>query len=244
MANERRWYAVQQAFTANGTLQGKITVADTAGFYVKSKVRIISNTQSAILLEVKRIDNTTDIYVGDPTKDINDRYDLSAFLLVDAPTVTLYEQLMPTIKSEDFWQAVYVREPVVAMRSIFVDKYGRFYDNDNPLPVNASVSIGDVNIGTDGYSTLLPDSMNITGSVDGSKTGVKYGFVNNLRLQILSAHDRDMNITYADFGTKNERITNIIYTSPTFPGVSAAKTIAYTLVSGKYRRDSITWSII
>lgn len=84
----------------------------------------------------------------------------------------------------------------------------------------------------------------IKGTDDGSAGGTEYIFVNNQRLQILAAHDRDQAITYADFGTKNQRVTQIDYTSPTFSGITARKSISYTLVGTKYRRDSITWSIV
>ena len=65
----------------------------------------------------------------------------------------------------------------------------------------------------------------------------------NLRQLILGAEVRDQVITYADFGTKNQRITQIDYTSDDYPGVIARKTITYTLVGNFYRRDQITWSI-
>lgn len=68
---------------------------------------------------------------------------------------------------------------------------------------------------------------------------------NNIRLSILEAADRDQEFTYADFGTKNERITQIDYTSATvFPGVTARKIFLYTLVGTKYRLDNITWVIV
>lgn len=89
-----------------------------------------------------------------------------------------------------------------------------------------------------------PDSVQLVGSLDGTSTGVKYGYVNNLRQQILASHDRIQNITYADFGTKDQRITQIAYSSPTFSGFQAIKTITYTLVGNKYRRDNIIWSVV
>lgn len=106
----------------------------------------------------------------------------------------------------------------------------------SPIVVSGTISVGDLN--------ASKDDVAIAGTEDGTATGTVRHFVNNQRLQILAAHDREMDITYADFGTKNERITYIIYTSATFPGISAIKTINYTLVSGKYRRDSINWSIV
>lgn len=358
MASERRWFSVTQLFTANGTPQGKITVSDVAGFYVKSKVRVLSNTQQPILLEVKRIEGTTDLYVGDPNKDIQDRTDVSAFVLADSASITLFEQEMPKIKPDDIWQAVYAREPIVALRQLLVDKYGRPYDSSNPLPTNATFS-GSLIVALDALTPPNqsdPDNVLIAGSEDGTKGGIKHAarvdssldlrvgisngpnkaavngtgelsvidsgtqallnaantlllniqsilgqidngipaslgqkpmatsmpvvisndqtaipvtladeplkisgtengqpagpeftFVNNLRLQILAAKDRVQSITYADFGTKNQRVTQIDYTAPSIgagPGFTARKSFTYTLVGVNYRRDLITWSLV
>lgn len=92
---------------------------------------------------------------------------------------------------------------------------------------------------------LSSDNSNLTaGTIDGQQTGTKYTFVNNLKQQILDTHDRTQSITYADFGTKNERITRIDYASATISGFTARKDINYTLVSGKYRLDSVNWTIV
>lgn len=67
----------------------------------------------------------------------------------------------------------------------------------------------------------------------------------NVRTQILAAEDRTQEFTFADFGTKNERVTQIDYESPvSYPGVIARKTFLYTLVGNKYRLDNIIWEII
>lgn len=105
---------------------------------------------------------------------------------------------------------------------------------DAPIPVTAT--IGDLN--------AAKDDVAIAGTEDGTATGTVRHFVNNRRQQILAAHDRVQQITYADFGTKDQRITSIAYTSPTFPGITAIKTLTYTLVGNRYRRDNIIWSIV
>lgn len=66
----------------------------------------------------------------------------------------------------------------------------------------------------------------------------------NIKEQILRAIDREQDITYADFGTKDQRITEISYISSSVGSQIAKKTITYSLVGNKYRRDSIIWSII
>jgi hypothetical protein len=135
MANERKWFTASVALSVDGTAQGKLTVSDASGFYVKSKIRVTSNTQPALSLEIKRIEGTTDIYVGDITADINHRVDMSAYLVADSAAIVLNEQIIPTIKPEDIRQAIYAREPIVADRNVLVDKYGRYYDGANPIPV-------------------------------------------------------------------------------------------------------------
>jgi len=81
------------------------------------------------------------------------------------------------------------------------------------------------------------------GTVDGLASSAPVIFVNNIKNQILAAHDRQQEIIYADFGTKNQRVVEIIYTSATFPLFTATKTFTYTLVGNRYRRDTITWSV-
>lgn len=118
-----------------------------------------------------------------------------------------------------------------------------------PKPSSGSVSVTlasdqilDVNM--EAFTGAQPDNVQLVGSIDGTKTGAKYGYVNNVLQQILASHDRDQQITYADFGTKNQRITRIDYTSLTFSGITARKNITYTLQGTRYRRDNITWVII
>lgn len=114
---------------------------------------------------------------------------------------------------------------------------------------NASLASIDSKVATEATVTSINNKLDdlhvITGgTIDGTESGQHYLTVNNLRQQILASHDRTQAITYADFGTKDQRITQVDYASSTFSGFIARKTITYTLVSGRYRRDSINWSII
>lgn len=88
------------------------------------------------------------------------------------------------------------------------------------------------------------EPLKTSGTIDGTLNGTEYITVNNVRQQILASHDREQTITYADFGTINQRVIRIDYASPTFSGITARKTITYTPVGNSYRRDSINWSII
>lgn len=94
------------------------------------------------------------------------------------------------------------------------------------------------------FTGASPDNVQTVGSIDGTKTGTKYGFVNNLRQQILASQDRNADFTYADFGTKNQRVTRIDYTSATFPGFIIRRDFTYTLQGNQYRRDDEVWSVV
>lgn len=105
----------------------------------------------------------------------------------------------------------------------------------------------------DPFSTVNPlpttivenESLNkISGTIDGLKSGTEYGFVNNLRLQILASHDRIETYTYFDFGTKNQRVSKVEYTSVTFSGFTVERVFNYVLDSGRYRRTTVNWNII
>lgn len=101
-----------------------------------------------------------------------------------------------------------------------------------------------VTVDLEAFTGASPDNVQIVGSIDGTKTGTKFGFVNNLRQQILSAQDRNADFTYADFGTKNQRVTRIDYTSATFPGFIIRRDFSYTLQGNQYRRDDEVWSVV
>lgn len=106
--------------------------------------------------------------------------------------------------------------------------------SDQTLTVNADLT----------GLTSTPDSVLLVGSIDGTASGTKYVLVNNLKQQILDSHDRQAEFTYADFGTSNQRVTQINYTSATFPGSTVQRVFNYTLVGVSYRRDDEVWTIV
>lgn len=103
----------------------------------------------------------------------------------------------------------------------------------NPLPTSATLN-GDVTIEGDAITS---------GTVDGTDTGTERTFVNNRKLQVLSAHDVVGTFTWLDFGLRTERVSQIVYTSATFPGVTVTRAFAYTQVGNNYRLDTDTWSV-
>lgn len=367
MAYERIWSFNTSVLISNGAPGGIVRVLDIAGFFVKQKVLLRSNTQPDTSLEIKRIDYPNTIHLGPSDTDITLRADVTAFLVADAAYLTAFEQNFPKIKPEDIANAVYAREQIVANRVINVDKYGNYYDKLNPLPVDATISVvvPPLTVNLDALTPNTrpdPDNVLVAGSEDGTKTGLKHALlvdsnldlhvkdtlslaqltaiagsvssidtkivttvdgikvdskinnlptdyakettltsinnklntlgqktsansmpvvlssdqpalpitladepikisgtdngqpngpefviVNTLRQQILAAKDRLQALQYADFGTKDQRITRIDYTSPSIGsgvGYTARKNITYTLVGTKYRRDLISWSLI
>ena len=85
----------------------------------------------------------------------------------------------------------------------------------------------------------------IVGTEDGTLVGTQYPFVNNIFKQILAAGDRIDQYVYADAGTRNERIIEISTTSGTVhSGMTAKRTITYSLVGSSYIFASISRSVI
>lgn len=254
MAFEKRWAAIApKAFTSNGTSDGQITVASTDGFKVKQSVILRADTLQEKTLQVKAVLSETVLKVGLASKPIHEFENISNFTTALNATIEAPEQLRTAIPDKEYERAVYEEEPTVAKRVISVDKLGRPIDTvigpDGKvrLATDAAVSVTGISVDLDSVTPPTrpdPDNVLVTGSEDGTKTGIKRAFVNNIRLQILAAHDRIQTLTYADFGTKNQRITRIDYSSATFPGTIARKEITYTQIGNRYRRDDITWSII
>lgn len=120
--------------------------------------------------------------------------------------------------------------------------------------INSILSSGIIKVDDDASQVVLSSILDklstggiIIGTEDGTSTGVQKVFVNNRYLQILAAKDRDQDIAYADFGTKNQRITQIDYVAPsigTGVGYIARKTFTYVLDGSRYKRTKITRSLV
>lgn len=156
---EKRWPQNAELFTANGTIDGKITVSSTVGFFVGQKVQILSVNPSVerLSLQIKAVTSSTELFVGPDTnsltKDSKDRgrsiyarTDLTSFTVADSAQVFANEQDRPAFGSEVVIRAVYQEEPAVALRVLSVDKFG------NPVGGSGGVS-SDVNVFQWGGST-------------------------------------------------------------------------------------------
>lgn len=145
---EKRFAAVPiQVFTANGGVDGSITIADTSLFKVKQRVTISATGQVNQELEIKKIISSTALVLGPTTGSIFTFTDLSAYTVASGANLFAIEQKRPTITADDFERAVYEEEPTVAKRMILVDEFGNRITQSNPLPTSATFS-GGITVGS------------------------------------------------------------------------------------------------
>jgi hypothetical protein len=115
----------------------------------------------------------------------------------------------------------------------------------NSISVTLSSNEPALNVELDAFTGTTPDNVQMVGSVDGTKTGQKYGFVNNIKQMVLASADRVRNVYYLDVNSrKNRRVDKFIYTSSTFPGYSVVRQFNYTLVNNEYVFTNDSWTII
>lgn len=112
--------------------------------------------------------------------------------------------------------------------SISGREFSKFIESPS-RPGEAAVEVKDVNVGSKLDQLIL--------------LGGGTPMDPNLRSEILAAADRLQQITYADFGNKNQRVLSIAYTSATVGSYTATKTFTYSLVGNRYRRDTISWIV-
>lgn len=174
---EKRFYAVPlQLFTANGTNEGVVTIANNAAalFKVGMKVYINATGLPTLQLQVKEIDSETNIQVGPIPQKLNTpgantgitaRSNISAYTVALGANISADEQKRPAIDYAEIMRAVYDEEPTVALRTVLVDELGDRFNADNPLPVafDGTVQIGNVSIVEGGNTmTVNPDgSINV-----------------------------------------------------------------------------------
>jgi hypothetical protein len=147
MITEKRLLAVaEQSITADGTDKGQITVADTKALKVGQNVILDSNTLDPSIFQIKRVESSTVLFLGDPSKPIQHRSDLTAYTVASNTTIAAPEQKRPSIPQQEIERLTYEEEPTIARRVVQVDQYGDKYTLDNPMPVQ--LSDGNIDIGT------------------------------------------------------------------------------------------------
>jgi hypothetical protein len=78
------------------------------------------------------------MYLGLPSDPIFTYRDISQYTTADNAVIYADEQDRPSIVPDAYNRAKYEEEPVMAERVVLVDKNGRKYDLNNPLPTNAT----------------------------------------------------------------------------------------------------------
>lgn len=141
MAIEKSWKAIPaQSFTANGGIEGQISIASTKGFKVKQVVFVQATGQTDLQLRVQRVISKTQLEVGPLSGNIKSRQDLTLYTTAASATIHAKEQPRPDIGEKEYNRAVYEEEPTVAKRVLPVDDLGEAFGEDNPLP---TVDTGD-----------------------------------------------------------------------------------------------------
>lgn len=145
MALEKRLEAVpSQSFTANGTNDGMITVADATEYKVKQLVFLTATSLPDLdTIEVKRVVDATHLFVGPRGGSIDARTNISAYTVALSAAIVANEQNRPNIPNESINRAVYEEEPTLAHRVFPVDELGNDYTPDNPFPTVSEGSAAD-----------------------------------------------------------------------------------------------------
>jgi hypothetical protein len=142
LAFEKVWQSATQSLTANGTINGIITVSDTAGFYKEQMCLLQASSQSNLTVVIIEVLSSSQISVGNSTGSGSSLVvDVSAFGPGNAATISAFQQPQPSIKPNDIMQYVYEHAPKVAIRTFSVDSYGNGYTQKNPIPVTLVAGI-------------------------------------------------------------------------------------------------------
>jgi len=127
------------ALTANGSIDGTITITNTYCFKVGQIVTFEqgANTKQA---KIQKVISDTQFIVIESDEPIvtKNRLDMSSF--TTGATVELTETIRPKVEPLEIWRQVYEEEPTVAVRSHLVDWLGRSYDTTNSLPVESQIA--------------------------------------------------------------------------------------------------------
>ena len=154
---EKRFFAIPpQALTANGTVDGTITIGSTYCWKVGQIVTVVSTTVSPRRLKIKAVLSETTLKVGEINTPIYKFSNVSDLLTANSAMIELIDDSInsgsqasnrrPVIDLHEIQRQVYEEEPTVALRSHMVDWLGRSYSTSNPIPVQ--LSDGSINIGT------------------------------------------------------------------------------------------------
>jgi hypothetical protein len=191
MAFEKRYAAIAaRLFVSDGQANGNIELPTTSSFKVKQKVVVTASGEPNQELEVKAVFSDTILKVGPISGNIRQGFNLSAYTVAKNAAILADEQPRAGITGDEIRRAVYDEEPTMAYRNVMVDEFGRYWDKENRFPVDigAEINVENLNLNVDleGFDLTKPDSVLVTGSEDGTKTGVKHSLKigNDLNLRV------------------------------------------------------------
>lgn len=185
---EGKWDAVApQSFTADGSSTGQIQVADTAGFRIKQVAYLKDNSNNTLPVQIKRVLSPTLLIVGQVDNKIASwlPLDISAWTVAIGSRIGAEQQNKANIPTDDHYRAIYESDPVVADRVVQVDKYGNYYDDNNPMPIvfDGTVEIGEVEVIGKNGNTIEP---NMDGSIN---VNIVEEIATNQKLKVTYAED-------------------------------------------------------
>lgn len=122
-------------FTADGAVNGLITVTSTKKFKANAKVQIKADTLPDIALNIIEVVSSTQMIIGDFSRGRETRVDLTQYTLALNASIVQGPQDRPQVPKDDQARSTYEQEPTLARRVILVDYLGRIYGDDNPIPV-------------------------------------------------------------------------------------------------------------
>jgi len=157
MAIEKKWETIPpRSFTADGTVDGIVTVNTTIGFRVKQKVLLKQGpVPTGEPFIINRVLSETQLRVGPIGRSIAECADISSYTVASGATIEVREQPHNPIEQKEHERAVYEEEPIVAKRVFLIDTFGNpaAYVKDSEgtyrLAVDANVSIDTANINVD-----------------------------------------------------------------------------------------------
>lgn len=218
-AIEKQWPAVApQLFTADGTAQGVVTVANSTGFKVKQQIVIVATGLPNLTVKIMRFISPTQFYVGptNPTagQGLTGRTNISAYTVLLGAYVYAETQPKVTIRPDDIIQAVYRQEPGTTIGVELDDEWGNPYNAENPIPVtfDGTIEVGEVEVigsngnilepNPDGSINVVVESGSGGGTIPSTWSDIKLAYDSNnnlIQVQFYSAPsvvERTLTLSY------------------------------------------------
>jgi len=152
MIEKRLRSIAPRLFTADGKVNGSITLASTRPFKVKQEITISAIGLPTLDLEVKKINIPFELILGPRNANIAAYTNLTAYTTALSAAIFANEQKRPSIPFEESTRAVYDEEPTVAKRNVLVDQDGEYIDvikddvGVRRLAVDADVNIDSLTV--------------------------------------------------------------------------------------------------